>query len=537
MRRFLSEMTWRRACRAVAVVAALAVTQGLGQITITAHEGDHHTFTGFGGAFHEENNWGNLPQDKRDEMVNLIWGKSELNWNVLKLWTSQWETDINVTLQRYQAAAEDVLKVRPDVRIMISGNTRDPIPDSRVGEWAARVADIAKGLEDNGIPMYLAGVYSEPNAYGKLTPRGVAIGVKDLREELDSRGLEHVKVIAPECSMVDGGCVNMLQAIINDPDALEALDGFATHAYRMNVTKSIHDLLHPHGKEHWQTESSSQGIQTAGFCLSDVNMGVTVWTHFFAVFDRTDEHRFMVIGYDLNTGDYDIYSMFYYYKQLDRTFPAGTRMRLCQSSNSGNPWMYYTNGVVPPHSVAAGAAPDGRMGIAIANRSGASDFIVDVKELEATSEPADMEVNRVNDGGIQQVQDVTLENGKVRVHVGGNEMVTLRSKEPLYEPTEVVARAARPARPAPLRCRSLPDAARIDFSAVSGGDGARLRLTVHGLNGALVATLLDEAAGSSRRAVTWDYRVGGRRVSPGLYVIRMIAGRGNAHYAKLAVRR
>jgi len=127
----------------------------------------------------------------------------------------------------------------------------------------------------------------------------------------------------------------------------------------------------------------------------------------------------------------------------------------------------------------------------------------------------------------------------VRVHVGSNEMVTLRSKDALYEPTDAVVGTQRLSRAAAfLRCRALPGAARIDFalSAAVGADGAAVRLSIHRLDGALVTRLFDGRMAAGEHTIVWDYCANGRRVPAGLYVIRMTAGRGSAYHAKLVAR-
>ena len=80
------------------------------------------------------------------------------------------------------------------------------------------------------------------------------------------------------------------------------------------------------------------------------------------------------------------------------------------------------------------------------------------------------------------------------------------------------ALALAPCEPNPLRTSG-----RVRFSlpeAAAGGE--RVRLTVHGLDGARVRTLVDEPLGAGDHEALWDGRDDrGRPLAPGLYFTRL----------------
>jgi O-glycosyl hydrolase len=91
-----------------------------------------------------------------------------------------------------------------------------------------------------------------------------------LREMLDAEGYGHVKIFGPETMtshMYEGGTGSYIKAIIDNPNALKALDVFATHGYEdgvkaeMSATSSgkFWDLIKDTGKPFWITEGGTGG--------------------------------------------------------------------------------------------------------------------------------------------------------------------------------------------------------------------------------------------------------------------------------------
>jgi O-glycosyl hydrolase len=91
-----------------------------------------------------------------------------------------------------------------------------------------------------------------------------------LRETLDAEGYGHVKIFGPETMtshMYEGGTGSYVNAIKDNPKALESLDVFATHGYddgvkaEMSATSSgrFWDLIKDTGKPFWITEGGTGG--------------------------------------------------------------------------------------------------------------------------------------------------------------------------------------------------------------------------------------------------------------------------------------
>ena len=91
-----------------------------------------------------------------------------------------------------------------------------------------------------------------------------------LREMLNAEGYGHVKTFGPETMtshLYEGGTGSYVMAIKDNPDALKALDVFATHGYEdgvkaeMSATSSrrFWDLIKDTGKPFWITEGGTGG--------------------------------------------------------------------------------------------------------------------------------------------------------------------------------------------------------------------------------------------------------------------------------------
>jgi hypothetical protein len=121
--------------------------------------------------------------------------------------------------------------------------------------------------------------------------------VKRLRVELDARGLQAVKIIAPEYASSDGVFYEQVDALKNDAAAWQALGGVSSHSYNMAATDDIARRLGgskgENLKEYWMTEASDNGPEEAGNSyraaslaarfLNDMNHRVTHWIHFWAL--------------------------------------------------------------------------------------------------------------------------------------------------------------------------------------------------------------------------------------------------------------
>jgi hypothetical protein len=496
-------------------------------VTITADAGISHYFQGMGGSQYEEIGWDRIPAAKRAELCQAIWGEDGLNFNILKLWLSQWETDLQTTLDRYAQTVADVKAVRPDVIIQTSGNTRVAIPNSDLQKWADHQVGIIKGLRDNDIKVDVCGIYNEPNAYAKLTDPGVPMCVKLFRQTLDAQGLDDVKIIAPECSMVDQGCENMIQAIADDDEAVGIIDGFATHCYNMCMRRYIYDMEDPFDKNHWMTESSHDGIGAAQYFLSDLNLGCTHWVHFFA-FWYADSGR---TQYGIMDPGGTKYAQYNVYKQMLNVFPYGSAMRLCAcnltSSDGRAENMENTYGAQTPIHAAVGVDADKRLGMAVANTGGSAYATTfSIAELSGKGGQYEMAVTKVtNSGGILPQSPVTLANGSVTVNVGVREMITLRSNDAVdMDGGRTTARPAPVSRaPSRLTARTNGrDRLTVVFDVPEGARGVPVRLDVYRTDGARIRSLVNAPLSPGRHKIRWESGTGaGRHAAPGMYLLRL----------------
>ncbi len=504
-------------------------------VTITVNEGERHKFEGFGSSVYKDGIWNTVPEDTRMEMVNHIYG--DLNFQFIRVWAGM-EHTANSTegtdavgrqhqsmVELYSQYIEDVQKVQPDVILLLGpcaieerGHASTPFP-----EYVDHFVTIIQELrEEHGIRFDVSGVMNEPNAQSRLNAPEVPQLVKLFRNELDARGLSDVGLIAPECWGVDGGCLSMFDALLGDAEAVDALVGFGTHCYSHCITKDASDWFSEYDKQHWETESSKFGPEAAVASLAGINLGITHWAHFFAFFDNTSSEAYALISYDKATGDYAFNPSFYYYKQLSSTLTPGTVMRQCYHSSIG--WMQLS-GSTPSQSAAAGVRPDGRIAMAVANIGGATDVTFVFEELEGGGDKIDMEMHRVADREIQDAGTVVLDNGRVGVNVGSQQLVTLCSVDPFFEPTAAGRRqrhaGRRGADAAWLECSPLSGhrGARISFSppAVSAGNGEAVRITVHGLDGSRVAVIADRCFGQGISQVSWN----GSGIAGGAYIVRL----------------
>ncbi len=497
-------------------------------VVITAEPGISHIFQGMGASQYEEIGWDRIPAAKRAELVQAIWGEDGLNFNILKLWLSQWETDLQTTLQRYAQTVADVKAVRPDVTIQTSGNTRVAIPNSDLQKWADHQVGIIKGLRDNDIKVDVCGIYNEPNAYAKLTDPGVPMCVKMFRATLDAQGLDDVRIIAPECSMVDQGCENMIQAIADDEEAVDIIDGFGTHCYNMCMRRYIYDMEIPFGKNHWMTEASHDNYTSAQYFLSDLNLGCTHWVHFFAYW-YADSGR---TQYGIMDPGGTKYSQYNYYKHMLTVFPYGSAIRVCScnlSSSDGRAEnMENTYGQQTPIHAAVGVDADQRISMAVVNTGGSAystTFLI--AELSGKGAQSELAVTRVANGGaIQPAGTATLADGSVTVNVAARELVTLRSNDAVdMEGGSTVARQAPVSRTrSGLTTQTRAHGAvTVSFDVPRGAEGDLVHLDLYTVNGVRIRSIVNAPLSPGRHQIHWDGRTGAgpHATPPGMYLLRL----------------
>lgn len=252
------------------------------------------------------------------------------------------------------------------------------IHNSQIRNYAVLLANfIYQAQQEHGVKINATGVLNEPNdRFIKFSDSQWTLIIKNLRTELDNRGLRDVKIIAPELANADGTAVRVIRAIRQDPEAWKILDGISTHSYNMAATNAIANLIEGTNKEYWMTEAGTNGPENPGDALNaasaasrflnDMNHRVTHWIWFIghaAADPRDDATR--LIRYSFNPFRYEIFQKYYYFLQLSKTFDMGAVFRKSVSSLESN--MTWTHGKKPRITVASAKNPDGSWGIAVSN--------------------------------------------------------------------------------------------------------------------------------------------------------------------------
>ena len=472
----------------VALSSTIVHAQDTKAVTIDVQAGARQSFAGFGVS---TGNWGGeyqaLPRERQQELSRLMW--RDTGFKIFRLW-------LNTYQFRPNAGAHDLSQFRKNyvdsglvADAKANGVTTlllapDGLPDDmkeknaedkwqfKVGseaDYAKLLADFIQQLRDeSGVLLNATGVQNEPNNNERFSPQQIVEVVKDLRRELDARGLQSVQIIAPEQASVDGVMLEQVNALKADQSAWQVLAGIASHSYNMAATDTIAELIAaPDGsnlKEYWMTEASDNGTEEVGNAmraaslssrfLNDMNHRVTHWIHFIgAEVSDPKDNATRIIAYDAATGKAQTFTKYWYYQQLSQTFAVGAKFRHSQSSLDGD--MTWTYGVKPHLTAAAAQNADGSWGIGLVNFT-ADDFTglqgwadekwnreqnghtpaqtfqvtVRVPELKNRSS-LKFKVQRSD--AVKQNQsagEVTMKDGEVELNVAPLELVTLREVKP-----------------------------------------------------------------------------------------------------------
>ena len=370
--------------------------------TITVEPGGRQTFAGFGTSL---GNWSGdyqkLAAAERDRLAALLW--RGLRMKSLRLWINldeyAPETGKRLTAdfrRRYidSAIVADALRsgvvdlllapdaMPPGMKVKRAGGPQDfALRDESVSDYAALIAEfIAQIRAETGVLITATGLQNEPNDLDRITPEQIPPLVKALRRELDGRGLQAVRIIAPESANVDSTLFDAVDRLRADPTAWVALAGVASHSYGMAATpeaaRRVESAAGSPAKEYWMTEASDNGPETPGDAvraaalatrfLNDMNHRTTHWIHFLG-FEVADPHdnATRIIAYSPDPLRLTIFQKYYYYRQLAEAFDVGAVFRRCQSSTEGA--MTWTYGRKPRLTAAAALNPDGSWSIGLCN--------------------------------------------------------------------------------------------------------------------------------------------------------------------------
>jgi O-glycosyl hydrolase len=480
-------------------------------VTIAVNSQPRQTFAGFGTSCWDGENYVRLAPERRAKLNNMVW--REGRFNTMRLWFHLKRyapapgerhfknafPDGDATLIRdAQAAGVRHIALGPcGVPTYLlerlptagkDGKEKLGAPHLRPDEFdehAAIIGDFIRDLrERDHIAIQATGIQNEPNDVNdcQFTPEGMVRSVKLLRAALDSRGLQQVKIIAPETVGCGGGwrwagnrvaLVNdltpetagepldyaMVDALRADRAAWNALGGIATHSYDGGATERMAGTIVGTGKDYWMTEFCVPGPEEPGdffrasaeatTFLSDMNHRVSYWIHFIGYLsnDPRDNGTRLIAYYNGNiAGDgwLKVFEPYYYLQQLAQTFDAGAVFR--QSISSLENEMTWRRDHTPRLTVAAALNPDGSWGIGISDYT-SNDFpqnnwfvksisgkaaqsftvTVNVEELAKAGELRFATRRRGPQFQNSPQEHVTMRDGQLTVTINPFELVTLRS--------------------------------------------------------------------------------------------------------------
>ncbi len=540
---------------ALAVCAVRSACFADESITITFSAGEKRVFKGLGGSFQDDaGRYPSLSEDTRMALAEMVW--KGCDFRVLRLWVGfEYDVEGETFARRYKPYIDDVKKVQPNLILLFAPCA--PGNNPRVSDmqgYANFFCDMMKNLKDNhGIEINVTGICNEPHVSGRLRDDQLAPMVKLFRQGLDSRGLNDVQVIAPEDNMDN---TNRWQVIANDAGAMQALSGFALHSYNTCSNMWTFNKLRETGKDGWQTESSGFAVNIAARILSDLNLGINYWVHFFAYLDRgegddggatlTKDTRICWYNRDDTYGAFEKY---YYVKEISRALGVGAVMRhgATDRSDGKQKNMENTYGPKPPICAAAGLNPDGTWGIAVVNQSddlnvyGVPQNVHDWIMAHARPYPATtFDVTIVVDelkgrGDVEMAASVVLRDGTVEdrgaVLVKDGALMfddlpaaaMLALRPPGAGPVSTTAEAPRSPSPASASLRVTVAADRtvaVTFEIPQASGRVHARIDVYDLRGKTVANLLDSPMPTGSHRLVWDAKGrNGQPISSGSYMV------------------
>ena len=459
-------------------------TTNVNSVTITVDSQPRQTFGGLGASCYGGGDYMQLAPDRRAKLNDLVW--RDARFNTMRIW---------LRLKKYAPAPgqrhfkdvfpdQDAALVRDalaaGVKHLVLGpsdmpqymierlraKSRDgngqavepyPKPD-QLDEHAAIIADFIRDLKEQAhIEIEATGIQNEPNDPNDcvFTPEDAVRSVKLLRAALDARGLQQVKIIAPESVGCNAPALAQLDALKADEAAWKALGAIASHDYDGGATGHWADAIAATGKEYWMTEFCLGGPEDPGdffrasaeaaAFLSDMNHRVNYWIHFIGYLsdDPHDDGTRLIAFYNGNRSDNEwlkVFEPYYYLKQLGLAFDPGAVFR--QSTSSLENEMTWAHDNKPRLIAAAARNPDGSWSIGIMDCTAdkfpphfsypgkpAQTFAVTVNidELAKAGE-LHFEARRIGPQFKDPHQEtVPMSNGQLTITINPLELVTLRS--------------------------------------------------------------------------------------------------------------
>ena len=362
-------------------------------MTITVLPGARQTFTGLGASVFP---WtpsaiynAQITRPQQKHIANLLW--HDAGFRSVRLWMHPGEEPVDFYIDGYvdthklpdaiAAGAKDLI-LAPDHIPDAMNDGHGLIQNSQIPTYAALLAEFIRQFRDKtGILINNCGVLNEPNDRPvKFSNAQWPVMIRALRQALNARGLQAVKIVAPESANCGSDAYAVVDALKADPDAWRDLDGVATHSYSNAATEDMASRVT--GKDYWITEAGGmtdteeaegdalQAASIASRFLNDVNHRVTHW-QFFIGAEQADPHgnTGRILKYAVSPFRLTILQKYYSLRQLSDTFDVGAAVRHSLSSLDGE--MEYSDSHAPQHkphlNAAAARNPDGTWGIGLSN--------------------------------------------------------------------------------------------------------------------------------------------------------------------------
>lgn len=420
--------------------------------TLTVQQNTMQTFAGFGAS--QVGGDGTIPDAARGQLERLVY--HDLGAKTLRLWVGS-APDLSESRmkQMFYTSYVDTGVITRITRqgvstVLLAPARGESEPTDDLHTYAAKLAQFILDIKtERGIVIQATGVANEPLHW---TPEEIASVVRYLREELNHRGLESVRIVAPECAEADTDCDRKLDALHQDPEIWSGLGAIASHSYNMAATSN--EARRAEGKPYWMTEASDNGNEPAentsraatiaSRFLNDVNHGVTDWIYFIG-FSSSDnvatdnDNATKLAVWDKHSESIFIPLKYYYLKQLLTTFDSGAVFRPTVSLTESD--MTYTLGMKPAVNAAAAVNPDGSWSISVVNDTGSCcqskitdwhaatvyKIRINVAELHSIHSRKFILYRSKANCHFQKSGSVKMTNGAVSVIVSPGELISLRS--------------------------------------------------------------------------------------------------------------
>jgi hypothetical protein len=558
---------------------ALADSSSIQNVTISVHAGQRQIFSGLGAGqsmWDAQQGYTALPQEKRDSLAKFLWG--DLNFRYMRLRSTITECGdpaqncVSSVLSSYRPYIADALKYQKDLVVLLSPQG-DVISD--LDRYAKKFAQQIKILRDSGIVINATGISNEPDWEDQLIEWQVPLLVSAFRRQLDSLGLDDVKIIAPENSSADWKGEEFVNAIISDTQAIKDIDVFATHSYNWSITDEMSNLVSNHvltgGKQYWVTEASDFGTEQwedpkeASSALSrlyaDLNHLCSVWMFYVGIKGVESDWRmsghqntaFYMILYRTAEQDWNYLLKSWYFKQASATIAPGAMVRRSSTNlrqidstkyNSTDSTMVFAYGRKAPLYLAAAVNQNGSWGVGLTNYTGTIISDSTAYTLPAESFSVSVVIEELVDSGnitfavkrcnattpyIHDEGTVLMQNGVMTVDsIGPFDMITLQSP-----PGTVTVGSRNSLNPAErnhlsdiklsVGRRQASGIFNIQIDIPDNSSGASpVSLKAFDCRGRLVSTVLNRNLGQGRHQFKWN-----SNISSSYVIFRLESGNFN----------